>query len=97
MRLGLQPCLYLGNLDARRDRGHARDYVEAMWLILQQKKAEDFVIATGQQRSVRQFVDAAAAEIGITLRWEGKGKDKDKEERGVVAKLRFKSKRLKPG
>jgi len=97
IRLGLQPCLYLGNLEARRDWGHARDYVEAMWRILQQKRAEDFVIATGVQRSVREFVDAAAAELGIGLRWEGKGK----EERGVVAKLRFKSKgpagKLRPG
>jgi GDPmannose 4,6-dehydratase len=88
IRLGLQPCLYLGNLDARRDWGHARDYVEAMWRILQQKKPEDFVIATGVQKSVRQFVDAAAGQLGVALRWEGKGKD----ERGVVAKVRGKAK-----
>jgi GDPmannose 4,6-dehydratase len=93
IRLGLQPCLYLGNLDARRDWGHARDYVEAMWRILQQKKADDFVIATGVQHSVREFVDAAAAQLGIALRWEGKGKS----EHGVVAKLGFKSKHLKAG
>ena len=93
IRLGLQPCLYLGNLGARRDWGHARDYVEAMWLILQQKQAEDFVIATGVQRSVREFVDATAGELGIALRWEGKGK----AERGVIDKLRFKSNDLKPG
>jgi len=93
IRLGIQSCLYLGNLDARRDWGHARDYVEAMWLILQQKRAEDFVIATGVQRSVREFIDTAAGELGIGLRWVGKGR----EERGVVAKLRFKSKVLKAG
>jgi len=93
IRLGLQPCLFLGNLAARRDWGHARDYVEAMWRILQQKRADDFVIATGVQHSVREFVNAAAAELGIALRWEGKGRD----ERGVVAKLRFKSKLLRPG
>jgi GDPmannose 4,6-dehydratase len=93
IRLGLQPCLYLGNLNAKRDWGHARDYVEAMWRILQQKKPEDFVIATGVQHSVREFVDAAAAQIGIVLRWEGNGK----EERGVIAKLRFKSKSLRAG
>jgi GDPmannose 4,6-dehydratase len=97
IRLGLQQCLYLGNLGARRDWGHARDYVEAMWRILQQKRADDFVIATGVQHSVREFVGAVAAELGITLRWEGKGTD----ERGVIAKLGFHSKRaatgLKPG
>jgi GDPmannose 4,6-dehydratase len=80
IRLGLQDCLYLGNLNARRDWGHARDYVEAMWLMLQQDKPEDFVIATGEQHSVREFVDAAAAELGLRLRWEGSGV----EEAGVV-------------
>jgi GDPmannose 4,6-dehydratase len=69
--LGLQDCLYLGNLDALRDWGHARDYVEMQWLMLQQERAEDFVIATGVQYSVRQFVEFAAAELGITLRFEG--------------------------
>jgi GDPmannose 4,6-dehydratase len=71
--LGLQDCLYLGNLDAKRDWGHARDYIEAQWLILQQKEPDDFVIATGKQYSVRDFVDAAANELGITLKWKGKG------------------------
>jgi GDPmannose 4,6-dehydratase len=71
--LGLQDCLYLGNLDSKRDWGHARDYVEAQWMILQQKQPDDFVIATGQQYSVRDFVNAAAAELGITLQWHGKG------------------------
>lgn len=71
--LGLQNCVYLGNMDAKRDWGHAKDYVEMQWLMLQQEKPEDFVIATGIQYSVRNFVNAAAEELGITLRWEGEG------------------------
>jgi len=74
-KLGLQDCLYLGNLDAKRDWGHARDYVEAMWRILQQPQAEDFVIATGRQYSIRDFVNAAAQQLGIGLEWSGKGLD----------------------
>ena len=81
--LGMQECLYLGNLDSRRDWGHARDYVEAQWLMLQQDEPEDFVIATGKQYSVRDFVTAAAKEIGITLRWEGAGTN----ELGIVASI----------
>ena len=77
IHLGLQECLYLGNLEARRDWGHARDYVEAIWLILQQDTPEDFVIATGVQRSVRDFVVAAAGELGITIRWSGSGKQEE--------------------
>src|SRR5919109_318587 len=73
VKVGLQDCLYLGNLEARRDWGHARDFVEAQWRILQQPKPEDFVIATGEQRSVREFVEAAAAELGMKVRWRGKG------------------------
>ena len=73
IHLGLQDCLYLGNLDARRDWGHARDYVDAMWRMLQQDVAEDFVIATGKQYSVREFVSCAAAELGITIDWQGIG------------------------
>jgi GDPmannose 4,6-dehydratase len=71
--LGLQDCLYLGNLNSLRDWGHARDYVEMQWLMLQQSQADDFVIATGVQYSVRAFVDAAASEIGMTLNWSGEG------------------------
>src|SRR6202007_2241296 len=71
--LGLQDCLYLGNLDARRDWGHARDYVEMQWLMLQQAQPEDFVIATGSQYSVRDFVARAAARLGIGIAWEGEG------------------------
>src|SRR5690606_3844440 len=73
IKLGLQECLYLGNLDARRDWGHAKDYVEMMWLMLQQEKPEDCVIATGEQHGVREFVDAAAAEVGIAISWKGTG------------------------
>ena len=75
IKLGLQDCLYLGNLDSRRDWGHAKDYVEIQWLMLQQDKAEDFVIATGVQYSVRDFVNAAAEELGIHVRWVGEGMD----------------------
>lgn len=71
--LGLQDCLYLGNLDAKRDWGHARDYVEMQWLMLQQEQPEDYVIATGLQYSVREFVDAAAAELGVGIDWQGQG------------------------
>ena len=73
IKLGLQDCLYLGNLDAKRDWGHARDYVEMQWLMLQQESPEDFVIATGVQYSVRDFVNAAAAELGFQIRWAGTG------------------------
>ena len=83
IRLGLQDCLYLGNLGARRDWGHARDYVEAMWRILQQPRPEDYVIATGVQHSVRDFVEAAAREAGMRIRWRGKGaREKGYDERG---------------
>jgi len=73
IKLGLQDRLYLGNLGAMRDWGHAKDYVEVMWLILQQETPQDFVIATGIQHSVRDFVNAAAEELGMPLRWEGEG------------------------
>lgn len=75
IKLGLQKCLFLGNLNAMRDWGHACDYVEAQWLMLQQDRPEDYVIATGEHHSVRDFVNAAAKEVGITLRWEGSGED----------------------
>jgi GDPmannose 4,6-dehydratase len=94
MALGLQSCLHLGNLDARRDWGHARDYVEAQWLMLQQEQPEDFVIATGIQYTVRQMVETAAAELGIGLRWEGEGQ----AEIGIVddlSRFRIDSAKLK--
>lgn len=75
IKLNLQDCLYLGNMDALRDWGHAKDYVEMQWLMLQQETPDDFVIATGVQYSVRDFVNAAAQELGITVRWEGSGVD----------------------
>ncbi len=71
--LGLEDCLYMGNIDALRDWGHAKDYVRMQWMMLQQDQAEDFVIATGKQYSVRQFIEWSAAELGMQLRWEGEG------------------------
>jgi GDPmannose 4,6-dehydratase len=88
VKVGLQDCLYLGNLDAKRDWGHARDFVEMQWLMLQQEEPEDFVIATGHQYSVREFVNAAAEEMGTKLTWRGKGVDEagfDEKGRRVVA------------
>jgi GDPmannose 4,6-dehydratase len=82
IKLGLQDELKLGNMDALRDWGHAKDYVEMQWLMLQQDVAEDFVIATGEQHSVREFVELAAAEIDMSIRWEGK----DEAEKGTCAK-----------
>ena len=93
MALGLQDCLYLGNLSSLRDWGHSRDYVEMQWLMLQQDKPEDFVIATGVQYSVRQFVEFAAAELGIELRWEGEGE----KEVGAVAAVTNKETKVKVG
>ena len=91
--LGLQECLYLGNLSALRDWGHARDYVEMQWLMLQQDHPEDFVIATGVQYSVRQFVEFAAAELGISLRFTGEGVD----EVGIVEAVSGSQAKVKPG
>ncbi len=82
IKLGIQPCLYLGNLDAKRDWGHAKDYVEVQWLMLQQEGAEDYVIATGQQYSVRQFIEFAAERLEMQLEWQGQGA----EEIGIVSK-----------
>jgi GDPmannose 4,6-dehydratase len=73
--VGLQDCLYLGNLNAMRDWGHAKDYVEAMWLMLQQDEPEDFVIATGEQHSVREFCEKAAPFFGLNFEWMGEGLD----------------------
>ncbi len=83
IKLGLQSRLYLGNLDAKRDWGHARDYVEMQWLMLQQDEPDDYVIATGVQHSVREFVDAAAKELGMVLRWDGAGLD----QKGIVKSI----------
>ena len=88
IKLGLQECVYLGNMDAKRDWGHAKDYVEMQWLMLQQEKPEDFVIATGVQYSVRDFINAAAKELGMPISWEGEGIDErgyDSHGKCVVA------------
>ena len=91
--LGLQERLYLGNLDAKRDWGHARDYVEMMWLMLQQKQPEDFVIASGEHYTIREFVDVAAQELGLELCWSGQGVN----EVGIVAKTSGTFGAIKPG
>ena len=78
IKLGLQDCLYLGNMDAKRDWGHAKDYVEMQWLMLQQEKPEDFTISTGEQHTVREFVEVAAKELGMHIEWNGK----DENEKG---------------
>jgi GDPmannose 4,6-dehydratase len=83
IRLGLQNKLYLGNLDSLRDWGHARDFVRAMWLMLQQPEPEDFVIATGEQHSVREFVERAFGRVGVALRWDGTGV----QEKGRIAEV----------
>ena len=88
IKLGLQDCVWLGNLNAMRDWGHARDYVQMQWLMLQQEKPEDFVIATGRQYSVRDFVNAAARELDMAIKWEGEGlneKGYDLQGRCIVA------------
>jgi GDPmannose 4,6-dehydratase len=85
IKVGLQDHLFLGNLDAKRDWGHARDYVEMQWLMLQQDEPEDFVIATGRQYSVREFVQRCAGELGMSLTWSGEGaEEKAVDERGNV-------------
>ena len=82
IKLGLQDTLYLGNLDARRDWGHARDYVEMQWLMLQQAEPDDYVIATGEQHSVREFVETACRHLGLSIQWRGAGVD----EKGIDPK-----------
>jgi GDPmannose 4,6-dehydratase len=82
IHLGKQDCLFLGNLDAKRDWGHAKDYVEGMWRILQQSEPDDYVLATGETHSVREFVELAFAEVGISIEWNGAGV----EEKGRCSK-----------
>ncbi|MCI5119360.1 MAG: GDP-mannose 4,6-dehydratase, partial [Candidatus Electrothrix sp. LOE1_4_5] len=91
--LGLQDCLYLGNMDALRDWGHAKDYVRMQWMMLQQDTAEDFVIASGEQHSVRDFVEAAAKELGFSIAWSGNGE----KEVGVVSEVNTDDLALQPG
>jgi GDPmannose 4,6-dehydratase len=92
IHLGRQNCLYLGNLDAKRDWGHARDYAEGMWRILQQSKPDDYVLATGESHSVREFVELAFAEVGIAIQWEGNGAN----ECGICKKTKRKLVRVDP-
>jgi GDPmannose 4,6-dehydratase len=80
---GLETCLYIGNIDALRDWGHAKDYVRMQWMMLQQEKPEDFVIASGVQYSVRQFIEWSAAELGVKVRFDGRGL----EEKAVVTEI----------
>ncbi|VYT78541.1 GDP-mannose 4,6-dehydratase [Clostridium tertium] len=90
IKLGLQDCLELGNLDAKRDWGHAKDYVKAMWLMLQQDNADDYVIATGETHKVREFVELAFKYVGIQIEWQGKAENeigKDKENGKVVVRI----------
>ena len=94
---GLQDCLYLGNMDSLRDWGYAKDYVECMWLILQQPKPEDFVIATGVQHSVREFTDLAFRHAGIELTFEGEGLDEVGVIKSIDANLKSQASNLKPG
>ncbi|MCI5115788.1 MAG: GDP-mannose 4,6-dehydratase [Candidatus Electrothrix sp. AX1] len=91
--LGLQDCLYLGNMDALRDWGHAKDYVRMQWMMLQQDTPEDFVIASGEQHSVRDFVEAAAKELGFSIAWSGNGE----KEVGVVSEVNTDDLALQPG
>ena len=84
IHLEKQDCLYLGNLDAERDWGHARDYAEGMWLILQQQRPDDYVLATGESHSVREFVELAFTEVGVTIQWRGRGV----KEEGVCKKTK---------
>jgi GDPmannose 4,6-dehydratase len=90
IKLGLQNCIYIGNLEARRDWGHARDYVKGMWMMLQQKQPDDYVLATGEIHSVREMIELSFAQIGRTVRWSGKGMDevgKDSKSGKIVVRI----------
>ena len=90
---GLEQCLYLGNLDAKRDWGHARDYVEMQWLMLQQPEADDYVIATGEQYTVREFVELTAQQLGLEIDWQGEGV----ATQGILKRSNPKFENIKPG
>jgi GDPmannose 4,6-dehydratase len=94
---GLQKKLYLGNLDAKRDWGYAGEYVEAMWKVLQQKKPDDYVIATGKNHSVREFVDMAFKEAGIDIAWKGKGKNERAVVRSITSNIEHRTLNVKQG
>jgi len=90
IKLHLQDCLYLGNIDAKRDWGHAKDYVEMQWLMLQQDKPEDFTISTGEQHSVREFIEVSAREVDIKIKWKGQGVDEvgiDSETNNIIIRI----------
>ena len=93
---GLQDCLYVGNLEAKRDWGHAKDYVEMQWLMLQQERPEDFVIATGEQHSVREFIEATADELGISIGWRGRGIDQEGHDSKGKCIIRIDPKYFRP-
>lgn len=96
IKLGMQDCLYLGNLDSKRDWGHAKDYVVMQWMMLQQEKPEDFVIATNQQKSVREFVTIAAEEMGIKIIWKGTGVDEKGYDQNGILRVAVDSKYFRP-
>jgi len=96
IKLGLQDCLYLGNLSALRDWGHAKDYVEMQWLMLQQPEPEDYVIATGHQHSVRDFVNAAAEELGMKISWQGNGVDETGSDQSGKVIVRVDTRYFRP-
>ena len=96
IKVGLQDCLYVGNLEARRDWGHARDYVEAQWLMLQQPEPEDYVIATGEQHSVRDFINAAAAHVDMSLDWSGKGAKEIARDSAGKVRVRIDARYFRP-
>lgn len=96
IHLGKQECLYLGNLDAQRDWGHARDYVEGMWLMLQQDEPDDFVLATGEMHSVREFVEKAFRVVGTTITWEGSGVDEIGRDQNGTPRVRVNARYFRP-
>ncbi|MEM7505406.1 MAG: GDP-mannose 4,6-dehydratase [Pseudomonadota bacterium] len=96
IKLGLQDCVYLGNLDAKRDWGHARDYAEGMWRILQQDEAEDFVLATGETHSVRSFVERAFAATGAEIAWDGEGVEEVGRDQNGTARVRIDPRYFRP-
>jgi GDPmannose 4,6-dehydratase len=96
IKVVLQDCLYLGNLDTRRDWGHARDYVEMQWLMLQQDKPEDFVIATGEQHSVREFVERAASHLDMEISWRGEGTKEEGFDQDGVCRVKSDPRYFRP-
>ena len=96
IKVGLQDCLYLGNMDAKRDWGHARDFVKMQWMMLQQETPEDYVIATGEQHSVREFVERAAAQLDMTISWRGHGVDEEGYDQDGTCRVRIDPRYFRP-